>query len=119
MQRSNTVFIASNKQTTTSPITVALVTALQALRINGKMSEFNAALGLLQLKHMPAVLARRAQIDALYRERLGHIDGVEALNWPDQDQVNGSYFPIRILKWPPLGLKCCRWRLKSSPLLLR
>lgn len=67
-----------------------------AAGINGKMSEFNAALGLLQLKHMPAVLERRAQIDALYRERLAAIDGIETPAWPAQDRVNWSYFPIRV-----------------------
>lgn len=67
-----------------------------AAGINGKMSEFNAALGLLQLKHMPAVLERREQIDALYRERLAAIDGIETPAWPAQDRVNWSYFPIRV-----------------------
>ncbi len=38
--------------------------------INGKMSEFNAALGLLQLKYIDQALARRKEIDAAYRERL-------------------------------------------------
>jgi dTDP-4-amino-4,6-dideoxygalactose transaminase len=67
-----------------------------AAGINGKMSEFNAALGLLQLKHMPAVLDRREQIDALYRERLSMVDGIEAPDWSNQDRVNWSYFPIRV-----------------------
>ena len=38
--------------------------------INGKMSEINAAFGLLQLQHIDAALLRRARIDAIYRERL-------------------------------------------------
>jgi dTDP-4-amino-4,6-dideoxygalactose transaminase len=67
-----------------------------AAGINGKMSEFNAALGLLQLKHMSAVLDRRAQIDALYQERLLNIKGIETPSWPEQDRVNWSYFPIRV-----------------------
>jgi len=67
-----------------------------AAGINGKMSEFNAALGLLQLKHMPAVLERRAHIDALYRERLAGIEGIETPSWPEHDRVNWSYFPIRV-----------------------
>ncbi len=73
-----------------------------AAGINGKMSEFNAALGLLQLKHMPAVLERRAQIDAIYRDRLGQVDGVEVPQWPAHDRLNWSYFPIRIK--PHFGL---------------
>ena len=32
--------------------------------INGKMSEINAAFGLLQLRHMGTVMDRRAEIDA-------------------------------------------------------
>ena len=38
--------------------------------INGKMSEINAALGLLQLKYVDKALARRKEIEARYRERL-------------------------------------------------
>lgn len=41
--------------------------------INGKMSEFNAALGLLQLKYIDQALARRKAIDAKYRERLASV----------------------------------------------
>jgi dTDP-4-amino-4,6-dideoxygalactose transaminase len=67
-----------------------------AAGINGKMSEFNAALGLLQLQHIQAVLERRAHIDALYRERLAMIDGIEMPTWPEQGKLNWSYFPIRI-----------------------
>jgi dTDP-4-amino-4,6-dideoxygalactose transaminase len=67
-----------------------------AAGINGKMSEFNAALGLLQLQHMPSVLKRREQIDLLYRDRLSKIKGLEMPIWPDQDRVNWSYFPIKI-----------------------
>jgi dTDP-4-amino-4,6-dideoxygalactose transaminase len=73
-----------------------------AAGINGKMSEFNAALGLLQLQHMPAVLERREHIDSLYRKRLLTIDGIETPDWPDQDRVNWSYFPIRVK--PQFGL---------------
>src|SRR5213078_3137812 len=42
-------------------------TTVVAPGINGKMSEFNAALGMLQLKHIGAAVARRCEIDALYR----------------------------------------------------
>ena len=39
------------------------------------MSEINAALGLLQLKHIDQALARRGAIDARYRERLRGVAG--------------------------------------------
>ncbi len=85
-----------------------------AAGINGKMSEFNAALGLLQLKHMPAVLERRARIDALYRERLAAVDGIETPAWPDQDQVNWSYFPIRVKPGFALGRDALYEALKQQ-----
>ena len=44
--------------------------------INGKMSEFNAALGLLQLKASMQALQKRKDIDARYRERLAASGGI-------------------------------------------
>lgn len=84
-----------------------------AAGINGKMSEFNAALGLLQLQHMPAVLDRRARIDALYRELLADVPGVDVPQWPEQDQVNWSYFPIRVKPDFALGRDALYEELKS------
>lgn len=62
--------------------------------INGKMSEFNAALGLLQLKYIDEVLARRARIDAAYREQLGSIQGIHCLQDAGEKKANYAYFPI-------------------------
>ena len=64
--------------------------------INGKMSEINAAFGLLQLQHIDEALARRAQIDALYRERLRDIPGIRCLPKAGEKVANHSYFPILV-----------------------
>jgi dTDP-4-amino-4,6-dideoxygalactose transaminase len=64
--------------------------------INGKMSELNAAFGLLQLKHMGAALARRKEIDHAYREAFKDIKGVKCLNDDSPSETNHSYFPILI-----------------------
>ncbi len=85
-----------------------------AAGINGKMSEFNAALGLVQLKHMPSVLERRAQIDALYRSRLCKLKGIEIPEWPAQDLVNWSYFPIRVKPEFPLSRDALYAELKNQ-----
>lgn len=45
--------------------------------INGKMSELQAAFGLLQLRHVDAAIRRRREIDTFYRRRLEHIPGIE------------------------------------------
>jgi len=62
--------------------------------INGKMSEFNAALGLLQLKYVDEALARRKQIEALYREALADVPGISMLKIPSDTNGNSAYCPI-------------------------
>ncbi|MBQ1784366.1 MAG: DegT/DnrJ/EryC1/StrS family aminotransferase [Gammaproteobacteria bacterium] len=68
--------------------------------INGKMSEINAAFGLLQLKHLGEALARRSEIDCTYREQLSDVPGIRCLSpsysMPDGYSSNYSYFPIII-----------------------
>lgn len=69
-------------------------TTVVAAGINGKMSEINAAFGLLQLEHMPKVMQRRAEIDSYYREQLFDIPGIRCLAKGKQTVANFSYFPI-------------------------
>lgn len=64
--------------------------------INGKMSEINAAFGLLQLKHIDGALARRKAIEIRYREALAGIKGITLLAEPSFTQGNSSYFPILV-----------------------
>jgi dTDP-4-amino-4,6-dideoxygalactose transaminase len=64
--------------------------------INGKMSEFNAALGLLQLKYIDQALARRKAIDLAYRERLKDVKGIHCLNNSGEKVANYAYFPILV-----------------------
>jgi len=64
--------------------------------INGKMSEFNAALGLLQLKYVDQAIARRREIHLTYRERLKHVKGIRCLDDVGEKTANHSYFPILV-----------------------
>jgi dTDP-4-amino-4,6-dideoxygalactose transaminase len=64
--------------------------------INGKMSEFNAALGMLQLKYIDKALVRRKKIDETYRDLLKDIKGIRCLNDSGEKLANYSYFPILI-----------------------
>lgn len=77
-------------------------TTVIATGINGKMSEFNAALGLLQLKHIDRALERRREIDRYYREQLKKIVGLEPMT-PVGDHLNQSYFPIMVTPDYPLS----------------
>lgn len=71
-------------------------TTVVATGINGKMSEFNAALGLLQLEHVEHAIVRRRAIDRLYRERLSGVRGLRFLSPPSNATSNGSYMPLLV-----------------------
>ena len=64
--------------------------------INGKMSEINAAFGLVQLEHMEHVLQRRAEIDAAYRSGLANVNGIHCIPQTATEVRNHSYFPIMV-----------------------
>jgi dTDP-4-amino-4,6-dideoxygalactose transaminase len=81
--------------------------------INGKMSEFNAALGLLQLKYIDQALARRKEIDAVYRERLKGVKGIRCLNDAGEKIDNYSYFPILVQADYPISRDDLYQRLKD------
>ena len=64
--------------------------------INGKMSEINAAFGLLQLRHVGASIKMRNQIDSAYREKLKGVKGIRCL-WGGAEKIsNFAYFPILV-----------------------
>lgn len=71
-------------------------TTVVAPGINGKMSEFNAALGLLQLKYIDQALALRKSIDQNYRERLQGVKGIRCLSDAGEKVANYAYFPILV-----------------------
>lgn len=68
-----------------------------ATGINAKMSELNAAFGLLQLKHIDEALARRKEIADTYTSELRDLEGISCLSAnPRSSNTNNSYFPILV-----------------------
>lgn len=67
---------------------------VMATGINGKMSEFNSALGMLQLKHIDRAIERRKEVDGQYRCFLRGISGITCLGEPAGVTRNYAYFPI-------------------------
>jgi dTDP-4-amino-4,6-dideoxygalactose transaminase len=82
--------------------------------INGKMSEFNAALGLLQLKYVDQAIAQRKEIDAMYRERLKDVNGIRCLNDAGEKTANYSYFPVLVEGNYPISRDDLNDKLKES-----
>ncbi len=87
--------------------------------INGKMNEFNAALGLLQLKYIDQAIADRQRIDAIYREQLDGIPGVRFLPAVEVHTANYAYFPILIGTEYPLSRDALNDRLKEHNIYAR
>ncbi|MBV8617605.1 MAG: DegT/DnrJ/EryC1/StrS family aminotransferase [Curvibacter sp.] len=77
-------------------------TTVVATGINGKMSEFNAALGLLQLKHVDRAIARRAEIDTLYRRLFQNVPGIRCVSGRNEVRSNYAYFPVLVEQDFPL-----------------
>ena len=88
-------------------------TTVVASGINGKMHEFSAALGLLQLEHVDAALSRRQEIDAAYREQLGDIPGITCPPRAGQQLDNYAYFPILIGPEYPLDRDAIYFKLRE------
>ena len=74
-------------------------TSVVTCGINGKMSEINAAFGLLQLQHIDQALARRQTVDAAYRRLLSGIGGISLC----REAQNHGYFPILVQSTYPLS----------------
>lgn len=81
--------------------------------INGKMTEVTAAFGLLQLKHVDRALARRKEIDALYRQQLVGTRSIHCLNDAGEKLPNHAYFPILVQPDYPLSRDGLYQKLKD------
>ncbi|MFS8152581.1 DegT/DnrJ/EryC1/StrS family aminotransferase [Vreelandella titanicae] len=75
---------------------IASETSVVAVGINGKMSEINAAFGLLQLKHINNAIKKRKEIAQFYYQALRETKGIKLNFFSNQETRNYSYFPIII-----------------------
>lgn len=61
---------------------------------NAKMNEFCAAMGLCNLRHLDGELAKRAAVEARYREGLGGVSGLRLLEPQEGIRPNHAYMPV-------------------------
>jgi len=94
-------------------------TTVVASGINGKMSEINAAFGMLQLRHIDKALFKRQRIDADYREALRNVPGIRCLQNAGEQVANYSYFPILIEAEYPLSRDELYQKLKDNNIYAR
>ena len=89
-------------------------TSVVEIGINGKMSEFNAALGLLQLKHVDRAIKKRKKIDNAYRANLAGVKGIDCLGDAGENVANYAYFPVLVNYEYPLNRDNLYEKLKGS-----
>ena len=94
-------------------------TTVVAPGINGKMSEINAAFGMLQLQHIDTALVQRQRIDAVYREALRDIPGIRCLQDAGEKVANYSYFPLLVEADYPLSRDALYQKLKDNKIYAR
>lgn len=64
--------------------------------LNAKMNEFQAAMGLVNLKHVDDEINKRREVTNKYIELLNDIKGIKFLNYKENIKHNYIYFPIMI-----------------------
>jgi dTDP-4-amino-4,6-dideoxygalactose transaminase len=87
--------------------------------INGKMNEFQAALGLLQLKYVNQVISRRKTIAIRYREALSSVRGIRCIANPAGAEANYAYFPVLVESDYPLSRDALYGRFREHNIYVR
>lgn len=93
-------------------------TEVEGIGINAKMSEFNAAVGLLQIEKVHELITARQHIHEIYRKELSGLDG---LRLPSDKgyRSNYSYFPALINDECKLSRDALYSELKLSDVFAR
>lgn len=94
-------------------------TVVVATGINGKMNEFQAALGILQLQHIDSCIRQRGEIDTVYRDQLQSIRGITIPAILPDTTHNYSYFPLLVNKDYPLSRDELHWKFRDQGIFAR
>ena len=63
---------------------------------NAKMNEFQAAMGLVNLKDVEQEIEKRYKLALIYKENFADIHGIHTYNYDDNISYNYAYFPVKI-----------------------
>lgn len=61
---------------------------------NAKMNEFQAAMGICNLRHLDEEIAKRKKVVERYRERLSGVEGIKLSAIQENVESNYAYFPV-------------------------
>ncbi|WP_304621349.1 MULTISPECIES: DegT/DnrJ/EryC1/StrS aminotransferase family protein [unclassified Novosphingobium] len=94
-------------------------TVMARASINGKLNELQSAFGLLQLRYIDGLIARRGEISARYHAALADIDGIAPFSIGGGATLNHSYFPILVSEDYPVDADALCRRLQAAGILAR
>ena len=66
----------------------------EAIGMNAKMNEFQAAMGLCNLRHIDNEIMKRKKVVEEYRKRLSNVKGIKLSKIQDDVKSNYAYFPV-------------------------
>lgn len=69
---------------------------LDCFGTNAKMNEFQAAMGICNLRHIDAEIQSRKEAFLQYTSRLSNITGLEVLTLTDEIKQNYAYYPVLV-----------------------
>lgn len=61
---------------------------------NAKMNEFQATMGICNLRHVDKEIEKRKKVVERYRGRLQNIEGIKIIHTPEEIKENYAYFPV-------------------------
>lgn len=61
---------------------------------NAKMNEFQAAMGICNMRHLKEEIMKRKAVAGHYRNRLSDVDGIKLVKVQDNVESNYSYLPV-------------------------
>lgn len=61
---------------------------------NAKMNEFQAAMGICNLRHLDDEIGKRKTVVEHYRERLSNVEGIKLCKIQENVESNYAYFPV-------------------------
>ncbi len=64
--------------------------------LNGKMNEFQAAMGIVNLPGLDEEIKKRKQLAQLYCEYLKDVPGIETYSYRADVEYNYAYFPVKV-----------------------
>ena len=67
---------------------------VEGVGANAKMNEFQAAMGLCNLRHIEGEIAKRKAVTERYRERLENVEGIRLNPVQENLKSNYAYFPV-------------------------